>query len=867
MDETATRRKKIDPKLYAVGWEQVPQSVILTEQRAYVFAPGQVNRIPANRHPKKADYVLEYKGRKLAVIEAKPDEKDVSEGVEQAKLYASLLQIRFTYATNGDKIYAIDMGVRDASGQYIIPSTERFVDRFPSPQELWQMTYPGEDLWRDRFVLMPFNRDGGRTPRYYQENAINNVLSAVAKKHDRILLTMATGTGKTYTAFQICWKLFQTGWNKDGTDGRKPRILFISDRNILANQAVNDFDAFPSDAIERITPKKLRANHYRVPMSRHLYFTIFQTLMTSPKAQKEDEEGLTPNASPVERGTEGMEEAPYFFQYPKDFFDFIIIDECHRGGANDESEWRRLMDYFGSAYQLGMTATPKRVVNANTYRYFGEPVYSYSLKQGIEDGFLTPFRVKVATSNIDDYRYDPDDDIEGDIDKDKTYTEQDFYLGRIELRERDEHRVKELLQEMESPDDKTIVFCSKQTHAMVVRDMINQHKRVPDSNYCERVTANDGDDGEATLRRFQDNEKLRPTILTTSQKLSTGVDARNVRNIVLMRPINNMVEFKQIIGRGTRLFDDKYYFTIYDFVGASKRFQDDDWDGDPVCPVCGNYPCSCVAKKKRRIFDPYGDDDDYGEGGSESSVHEPEPCPVCGHLPCTCDGRGGVGRDTIVVRLSESRLLRLFTDWKEMIQYGDEMITLEDYIQRLFGRLPSFFESEEDLRRQWENPETRQALLGTLERSGFSEERLEMLRGILRMDKCDLLDVLEYIAYETSPMERERRVEIVKADYLQSLSKELQAFDMFVLDYYARNGYKELSMSNLATFLNLKYHGSLGDGIKALKMTTTEIQKHYLDLQHRLYNPTYSAATYINVNTDNLHVHGNYYNIHDNTVN
>ena len=436
MDESTTRRKKIDPALYAVGWEQVPDSLILNEQRAYLIAPGRVEKLKA-RHPKKVDYILEYKGIKLAVVEAKSDETDVSVGVPQAKQYAEMLQIRYTYATNGDKIYFIDMGVKDAHGNYSVPSTEKFIDKFPSPQELWQMTFPEDNEWRDRFNLEPLNRGGGREPRYYQANAINNVLNAVANKHNRILLTMATGTGKTYTAFQICWKLFQTKWNLHGADQR-PRILFIADRNILANQAINDFEQFPDDAMVRITPDELRKNHGKVPTARHLYFTIFQTFMCL------DGSGCQ-----------------YYKQYPKDFFDFIIIDECHRGGANDESQWRELMDYFSPAYQLGMTATPRRQDNANTYRYFGEPVYSYSLKQGIADGYLTPFRVRISESNIDEYTYNPDDDIEGEIDTEKTYTERDFYNGRIEIRQRDEHRV---IEKPRREDDCVLCYTASCAH-------------------------------------------------------------------------------------------------------------------------------------------------------------------------------------------------------------------------------------------------------------------------------------------------------------------------------------------------------------------------------------------------------------------
>ena len=814
MDETATRRKKIDPKLYGVGWEQVPESEILTEQRAYQIAPGQVSALPQNRHPKKADYILEYKKKKLAVIEAKSDEKDVSEGVAQAKEYARMLQIRFTYSTNGDDIWFIDMGVKDRQGNYIIPSTEHEVDKFPTPQELWQMTYPEENSWRDKFNLEPLNRGAGRMPRYYQEIAINNVLNAVADGQNRILLTMATGTGKTYTAFQICWKLTKTKWNIKGTD-KEPRILFIADRNILANQAVNDFDQFDEDAMCRITPKELKKNGYKVPTARNLYFTIFQTMMTSPNEQKAEEK---------EKGGRKSAEGnmPYYTQYPKDFFDFIIIDECHRGGANDESEWRKLMEYFDYACQLGMTATPRRKENANTYNYFGEPVYSYSLKQGIEDGFLVPFRVDIATSNIDDYKYAVGDVVKsGEIDKEKVYTEKDFANGYIKIKERDEHRVKEFLAKI-NPDEKTIVFCATQEHAMIVRDMINKHKKCPDSNYCQRVTADDGEEGEKILRTFQDNEKLRPTILTTSQKLSTGVDARNVRNIVLMRPINNMVEFKQIIGRGTRLFDEKYYFTIYDFVGANERFKDEDWDGDPFCPKCGNYPCTC--NKYQRV----PDNPDNPAMVQESIA---KPCPICGHDPCTCDGGNS---KKIVVRLSEHRNIELHTDWTETVSYDGKFVTLREFVQILFGKIPNFFSSAEDLRRQWEHPETREQLLGVLDQSGFGEAKLEMIKKMLKLEKCDLLDVLEYIAYESTPIERAERVRIVQKQWLKQFTVSQQEFDNLILQYYVNNGFKELGADKLSQFVSIKYK-STKDAKVSLGWTPTQMREHYIELQQQLY--------------------------------
>ena len=813
MDESTTRRKKIDPQLYAVGWEQVPDSEILNEQRAYLIAPGRVEKLKS-RQPKKVDYILEYNGIKLAVIEAKSDELPVSVGVPQAKQYAEMLQIRYTYSTNGDEIYFIDMGVKNAKGEYIIPSTEDYIDRFPSPQELWQMTFPDINVWRDKFNAIGFNRDGGKNPRYYQENAINNVLNAVANEQNRILLTMATGTGKTYTAFQICWKLYQAKWNLHKSDQR-PRILFISDRNILANQAVNDFEQFPEDAMTRITPAELHKNNNKVITSRHLYFTIFQTFMS------DDGSGN-----------------PFYKQYPSNFFDFIIIDECHRGGANDESQWRELMDYFSPAYQLGLTATPRRVNNSNTYKYFGDPVYSYSLKQGIEDGYLTPFRVRISESNIDEYQYNPDDDVEGDIDTEKIYTEKDFYNGNIVIRQRDEHRVKELLNQI-SPTEKTIIFCATQLHAHEIRDMVNRFKKHPASNYCERVTSNDGKEGEDTLRLFQDNEKLLPTILTTSQKLSTGVDARNVRNIVLMRPINNMIEFKQIIGRGTRLFDDKYYFTIYDFVGANKNFQDAEWDGDPFCPICGNYPCSCNTKPKPEPCPVCGkypcicNHPKCPVCGEWPCVCPPKPCPICGHLPCTCNG-GEPPKKRIKVKLSKTRELLLETTWIEKFQYGDKLISIDEFIEILFGRLPLFLKGKDDLHKQWEHPSTRQALLNQLEREGFPEEKLRMVQRVMGREDCDLLDVLDYLAYETTPKERAQRVKIVRDEYYQKQSKQQQEFLDFLMTKYVENGEQEFTMTNLPTFLDLKY-GTVNDAMKKLNMTVSDIRTQYLEFQKQLY--------------------------------
>lgn len=837
MNESDTRLKKIDPALKAAGWGVVEGSDIFTEQRAYLLSPGRIVT-KAKRNPDKIDYLLTYKGVKIGIIEAKKDELDVSAGVEQAKKYAAAMNIRYTYSTNGDKIWAIDMNAKP--GDF----TEGFVDRFPTPDELWQMTFPDKNDWRDKFNLEPFNRDGGKQPRYYQENAVNAVLDAVSKKVDRILLTLATGTGKTYIAFQICWKLMQTRWN-NLQNGKLPRILFLADRNILADQAYNAFGAFDQNALARITPKEIRKNGGKVPMGQSIYFTIFQTMLCGSDGESEGAlrgnaaEGVAENGdSRLERG-EDLPLQEYYKQYPQDFFDFIIIDECHRGGANDESEWRKLMEYFQPAYQLGLTATPRRTINGDTYKYFGEPVYQYSLKQGIEDGYLTPYRVKSCTNQIiDDYIYDEEDKIirgEELLDREKTYNESDFYHGKIKIRQRDELRVAEFL-ETANPDEKSIVFCATQNHAMQIRDMINsQAKR--GTNYCVRVTADDGNDGEEQLRKFQDNEKTIPTILTTSQKLSTGVDAQNVRNIVLMRPVPNMIEFKQIIGRGTRLFDDKYYFTIYDFVGAHEKFYDDEWDNpNPVCPICEKYPCECSTHPKCPVCGKWPcvcekPKHKCSVCGQYPCICPPKVSPVCGNLPCTCP------KEVIEIELGDGRTAKIKKDfqWEERVMYDGKLITIKEFADILVDKntLPKFFIDEEDLRKQWQNPETRLALLEKMDHDGFSLDKLLKVQEMLNYEKCDLLDVLEYLAYHTTPLERQQRVAMVKPGIAAELNPKQTEFVNFVLEQYVQQGYTELSMENLPELIKLKY-GTISDA-KAELGPLGEINKVFVGFQKELY--------------------------------
>jgi type I restriction enzyme, R subunit len=550
MNEAETRAEHVDPALKAAGWGVIEGSRILREYR---ITEGRLEGHGRRAKADVADYVLMYRNHKLAVVEAKAWDEELTEGVGQAKSYATKMTIRFTYATNGQAIYGIDM----------VAGTESEVPNYPSPEELWNATFAKQNDWRDRFAAVPLEDKGGSLgDRYFRDIAIERVLEAIATGKKRILLTLATGTGKTLIAFQIAWKLFHSRWNLSREPSRRPRILFLADRNILADQAYNAFSAFPEDALVRIEPGDIRKKG-KVPKNGSLFFTIFQTFMSGPPKDGEP--------------------SPYFGEYPPDFFDFIIIDECHRGGANDESNWRGILEYFAPAVQLGLTATPKRDENVDTYAYFGEPVYIYSLKEGINDGFLTPFRVKQIATTLDEYVYTPDDTlIEGEIEAGKRYVESDFNKI-IEIKEREKTRVEIFMSQIDQRE-KTLVFCATQNHALAVRDLINQIKTSKDPNYCQRVTADDGELGDQHLRDFQDNEKTIPTVLTTSQKLSTGVDARNIRNIVLMRPVNSMIEFKQIIGRGTRLYDGKDYFTIYDFVKAHHHFNDSEWDGEPVEP-------------------------------------------------------------------------------------------------------------------------------------------------------------------------------------------------------------------------------------------------------------------------------------------
>ena len=798
MNEAETRAEHIDPALKAAGWGVVEGSRI---RREYPIAPGRIEGQGRRGKALTADYVLEYHNTKLAVIEAKAWDQALTEGVAQAKNYAGKMAVRYTYSSNGQGIYGIDMET----------GKEGETPKYPTPDELWGMTFPKPNNWRDRFAAVPYpDKSGTWSLRFYQEISVNRVLESIANGKDRILLTLATGTGKTSIAFQIAWKLFNARWNlndwKSGNEPtRRPRILFLADRNNLADQAYNDFTsfaAFPEDALVRIKPDEI-SKKGKVPKNASLFFTIFQTFMSGPPKDGKP--------------------SPYFGEYPPDFFDFIIIDECHRGGANDESTWRDILTYFAPAVQLGLTATPKRKENVDTYFYFGEPVYKYSLKDGINDGFLTPFRVKQIATTLDEYVYTSDDKVvEGEIESGKRYEEPDFNKI-IEIKEREAHRVKIFLEQI-NQKEKTLVFCATQSHALLVRDLINQMKTSTDPNYCQRVTADDGELGNQHLRDFQDNEKTIPTILTTSQKLSTGVDARNIRNIVLMRPINTMIEFKQIIGRGTRLYDGKDYFTIYDFVKAYLHFSDPEWDGEPLepepCTKCGFHPCQCEQPS-------------------------PQPCPVCGKTPCDCPKEPCAicGQRPCVCKKKPKAKVKVADGKERSIQHmvsttfwhpdGTPM-SAQQFMEMLFGKLPEFFKDEDELRKLWSTPDTRKMLLSGLADKGIGHEQLVEMQKIIDAEKSDLFDVLAYIAYALPPLTREERADRAKVAISTHFNSKQQAFLEFVLAHYVGVGVDELAQEKLTPLLRLKYSNSISDAIKDLGVPE-EISKVFVGFQKYLY--------------------------------
>lgn len=803
-NEAETRSDHIDPRLEYDGWGKNSDCRI---RREFEITKGRILVGGKRSQRLIADYVLIYKGQKVAVVEAKKEALSYTEGVRQAKDYAERLQCRFAYATNGHEIYQIDMLTGD----------ETLVERYLSPDEIWALIFDNEPIgvpnfknfWRERFAEIPFETKGDWQPRYYQENAINKALDAIAAGEPKILLTLATGTGKTCIAFQLSWKLFQSRWSLTAQKNpeaanRRPRILFLADRNILANQAFNDFGPFGEDAIVRITPEDVRKRG-GVPKNASVFFTIFHTLMSGPSTSAEE----------LEERELVEDEHAYYKQYNKDFFDFIIIDECHRGGAKDESNWRGILEYFSQAVQLGLTATPKREDNVNTYKYFGDPVYSYTLKEGINDGFLTPFKVYPIVGTMDEYVYTPGDGVvvHGDPEPGKVYKEADFNRI-ITIPKREENRV-HFWMDLVKPNEKTIVFCATQEHAGLVRDYINQYAKkkgwTTNKSYCERVTANDGSAGENYLKTFADNEKTIPTILTTSRKLSTGVDARNVRNIVLMRPCNNMIEFKQIVGRGTRMYEGKEYFTIYDFVKAHHNFADPEWDGEPIENIgdCkGPQPPKSLRNSVKQFVQSL---EENPRIESEKEIVE-----------------------KIEVRLSDGRARQIKHISSVMYWFGGKPITAKEFVERLFSDLPRFFENEDQLRKIWSDPTTRENLLLSLTEAGYDEEKLDGMKELIDAKESDVYDVLRYVAYASEAISRHQRVTAAHPSIEAAYSDGYQQqFIDFILEKYIEDGVTELSPSKMRSFIELKYN-TIGDAVD-LFGSPAAIRETFIGFQEYLY--------------------------------
>lgn len=754
MSEEDTRRQLIDPKLKEAGWEIDEGSRVITER---YFTNGRLTQ-SGRQGKSRYDYVLIYKNVKLAVLEAKKSGMSYGNAVDQVKDYNAQLKLPFAYATDG-----IDIREMHYVGENC---HEKDLDAFPSPEELYKRAFPENNEVEEILNQIPLNRGLFKDSRYYAETAINKTITAIARGKKKILLTLATGTGKTHISFQIVWKLFEGKWSSEGLGKRTPRVLFLADRKILARQAYGSYGQFPDNMLQLIKPGVSKA-----PTNGSIFFGIFQSLMTGEKQLYKD--------------------------YPKDFFDLIIVDECHRGGAVDDSSWRGILDYF-DGIKLGLTATPRREESADSYNYFGDPVYEYSLKQGIDDGFLSPFKTHIITTSIDNYEFDDQDKVlVGDPELGKTYTSNEFNR-KILIRERERKRIQLFLNEM-TLDDKTIIFCQSIDHASLVRDIINQEVEDKPANYCVRVTSSDGEVGDNHLRIFQDNEKTLPTILTTSKKLSTGIDALNVRNIVLMRPIRSMIEFKQIVGRGTRTYEGKHFFTIYDFEGASEHYSDPEWDGPPL-----------ERKGTRRTGSTNVDDKVEGEDGGENI---------------------GNDRSIIEIKLSDGHERSITHTSKILYNAHDKPVTLEEFIKTLFDEsIPDLFEDELKLQQLWSTPQSREQLLIKLADIGYGQKQLRSVQALVDAKDCDIYDVLRYISFRKNMYKRTDRLLHSREIFYPTIDRQHKEFIDFVGNQYINRGVWELSQDNLPKLIDLRY-GSIEDGKNALgeisliKYTYEEFQK------------------------------------------
>jgi type I restriction enzyme R subunit len=743
--EADTRANFIDPALLAIGW--LAQHI----RREYYFTDGR--KLFGGRRGERCrvDYLLIHHNTFIGIIEAKAEHKEPTEGLQQVINYAKKLNVRFVFSTNGKSIYEFD--VQEGKGEYITA--------YPTPDALYQKAVLLQTPLKDKLLNTPFYISGDKPPRYYQEIAVQKVMEGIAEGKNRLLLTLATGTGKTVIAFQIVHKLLQAKWNIEGAD-RRPRILFLADRNVLVDQAMNTFNPYEKDII-KINGDEIRKRNGIVPTNAYIFFAIYQAI-----SEKENIGG-------------------YYQNYPSDFFDAVIIDECHRGSANEEGSWRAILEHFKNAVHIGLTATPKKEANIDTYNYFGKPLYEYSLKEGINDGFLTPYKVKRIRTSLDEYIYTGDDKVvKGEVTKD-VYGIADFDRNII-IPQRTAMVAKAILEHTNTMD-KTIIFCVDQTHALAMRDAINQYKTVKDPEYCVRITSDEGWVGRQLLERFQDNDKDIPVILTSSQMLTTGVDARNVRNIVLCRTIGSVVEFKQIIGRGTRVYDGKDFFTIIDFTGATNLFYDDEWDGP--------------AEQREEI--ETGD-----TGGSGSKPKPPKEYPQGGEIPPIIQDPP-IFKERLEVQLAGGRKLKVIDVEVRYIAEDGRPLSAKEFLEQLLQVLPNFFESEEQLRSLWSNPDERENLLKALGKKGFDAEQLETLTEMFQAKDSDYFDVLAYLAFSKDIITRQQRADAVKADkaYFDGYqANEAKQFLKFILNRYQMDGFTELNRDKLPQLIQLNQLGT-----------------------------------------------------------
>lgn len=742
LTEADTCRKFVVPLLQKAGWENSPH--MLNEQRTFtdgrvVFVGGR----PKRGKQKRADYILRYSADyPLAVVEAKSYYKLASDGVQQAKDYALILGLKFAFASNGRNIIEIDL----FTGQ----ETER-ID-FPTPAELWHRQRKGlglsDDVVAER-MLTPGRPDPGKPLRYYQELAVNRAVQAIVTGQPRTLLTLCTGAGKTQVAFQICWKLWSAGWNRRG-DHRKPKILYLADRSVLVDDPMaKDFAPF-GDARFKITEGK-------VSKARDIYFAIYQAI-----AEDTNREGL-------------------FREFAPDFFDLVIIDECHRGSARDESNWRRILEYFGPAAQLGMTATPLREDSRDTYNYFGVPLYTYSLAQGIADGFLAPYRVHRVITDYDAAGWRPS---KGEVDRygreipDEEYGTKDFERV-VALRARTEaiaHHLSDFLKNS-NRFAKTIIFCVNQEHASEMRralgnlnsDLVSKY---PD--YVCRVTADEGDIGAAHRAKFQDVETTTPVILTTSQLLTTGVDAPTCQNIVLARVVGSMSEFKQIIGRGTRLREDygKLFFNIIDYTGtATANFADPDFDGEPTTETVTQIGPDGETISTETEDRPPAESPDESAAGD---IFEGLPVETEGEESRKFYVDGGT------VEVIHHLVYELDTDGKRL--------TCKALTDWTGEKVRALYPSPAQLRAEWAVADKRKAVVEVLAERGIDLETIAADVGRPDDDPFDLLCHLAWNAPLRTRRERAQRLQQERPDFFERYGADARAVLAALLEKYAAHG-------------------------------------------------------------------------------